>query len=89
MHGIPYTAKNRLFWTSKDRIGQKRERRFGIPMYRFQFPGITNNYGDAINRHHCDVLATNAFATKRAQQCELFFINYTFVSIVLFKINQR
>ena len=63
MHGMTYTAKNRLLWTSKDRIGQQRERRYGIPMYRFQFPGITNNYGDAINRHHCDVLATNAFAT--------------------------
>ncbi|CAK3944623.1 hypothetical protein VCRA2120E57_620006 [Vibrio crassostreae] len=62
MHGMTYTAKNRLLWTSKDRIGQQRERRYGIPMYRFQFPVITNNYGDTINRHHCDVLATNAFA---------------------------
>lgn len=64
MHKITYTAKNRVLWTGKNRIGQQKERRFGIPMYRFQFPGITNSYGDAVNRHHCDVLSANAFATK-------------------------
>ncbi|MGF1755784.1 hypothetical protein L4C33_19600 [Vibrio makurazakiensis] len=64
MHSMTYTLKNRIFWTDKDRIGQQRERRFGIPMYRFQFPGIANDYGDAINRHHCDVMAANDFAIK-------------------------
>ncbi|MCW1890458.1 hypothetical protein OK016_19515 [Vibrio chagasii] len=35
--GMTYTAKNRLLWTTKTESGS-RERRFGIPMYDFQFP---------------------------------------------------
>ncbi|MCG7497884.1 hypothetical protein MHO82_13520 [Vibrio sp. Of7-15] len=63
-HGITYTMKNRILWSSKDRIGQKRESWMGIPTYRFNFPGINNDYGTAINRHHSDVLGNNIFATK-------------------------
>ncbi|MDN3611323.1 hypothetical protein ACFFUP_18185 [Vibrio ostreicida] len=62
MHANVYTVQNRLFYGSGDRIGQQSERWCGIPIHRFQFPGITKNYGDAVNRHHYDVQKNNIFA---------------------------
>lgn len=55
-----YTVKDRRPWSS--RIGQKRESWFGIPTSRFHFPGINNEYPEAVNRHHSDVLDGNLFA---------------------------
>ncbi|MDA9556879.1 hypothetical protein N9R79_05185 [Vibrio sp.] len=64
MHGQIYTVKNRLLWGSGNRIGQKRETWHGIPIKRMEYPGIYQDYGDAVNRHHSDVINNDIFAIK-------------------------
>ncbi|RTZ16865.1 hypothetical protein EJ063_08740 [Vibrio aquaticus] len=53
MHNKVYTAKNLIVTTTSNRIAA-----------HSNFPGIQQQYSNAVNRHHSDVLSNNAFAIK-------------------------
>ncbi|TFH90231.1 hypothetical protein [Vibrio ouci] len=53
MHSKVYTAKNLIITTTSNRIAA-----------HSNFPGIKQQFDNAVNRHHFDVLNNNAFAIK-------------------------
>ncbi|MCE0557302.1 MULTISPECIES: hypothetical protein [unclassified Motilimonas] len=73
-HSQVYTVKNRILWSGKSRIGQKRETWMGLPSRRFQYQGITQDFGECVNRHHADVLGHDIFALhglSKAMPCSI------------------